>query len=233
MRAHGRKHEIGKRFAILIGLAATGVIALGAQTGAAATDVVSYETRLTMTYEGGRYFGSVWSEGPECRLGRRVILFRMRPGRDRKLGATTTHLDPDGAVGWGMDASSFGRVWAKVERKVGDGFVCRADNASEDWDRITIWTESSSALTGAIKSSRKFCRLERLVVIKRDTPAKDPIIARDRTSRTRESGAARYLADVGRPVTGYFYARAPRKIGFVSGNRIVCRPLQSDVIHVD
>ena len=39
---------MGKRFAILIGVAAAGVMALGAQTGAAATDVVSYGTRLTI-----------------------------------------------------------------------------------------------------------------------------------------------------------------------------------------
>ena len=35
---------MGKRFAILIGAAAAGVMALGAQTVAAAPEVVNYET---------------------------------------------------------------------------------------------------------------------------------------------------------------------------------------------
>ena len=39
-----RKHEMGKRFAVVIGVAAAGVMALGAQTGTAASeDVVEYE----------------------------------------------------------------------------------------------------------------------------------------------------------------------------------------------
>ena len=43
MRAHGRKDNMGNRFAIVIGVAAAGVMALGAQT-AAAPDVVKYDT---------------------------------------------------------------------------------------------------------------------------------------------------------------------------------------------
>jgi len=35
MRANGRKYDMGKAFAILIGVAAAGVMALGAQRGAA------------------------------------------------------------------------------------------------------------------------------------------------------------------------------------------------------
>ena len=104
--------------------------------------------------------------------------------------------------------------------------------ALADVDRIgghvSINTAGSTAFKGQIKSSRKFCRNKRLVVIKRDTAGKDPIIARDRTNRQ-----ARYLADVGHPFTGDFYARATRKIRIVSGNGIVCRPLQTSVIHLD
>ena len=48
MRAHGRKYEMGKRFALLIGLAVAGVMALGAQTGAASEGVVSYGTKVTI-----------------------------------------------------------------------------------------------------------------------------------------------------------------------------------------
>jgi hypothetical protein len=44
---------MGKRFAIVIGVAAAGVMALGAQTATAAPDVVKYETKLTITTDRG------------------------------------------------------------------------------------------------------------------------------------------------------------------------------------
>ena len=44
-----KKHKMGKRFAIVIGVAAVGVMALGAQTGAAASEgVVGTSTTLTI-----------------------------------------------------------------------------------------------------------------------------------------------------------------------------------------
>ena len=84
-----KKHNMGKRFAILIGLAAAGVMALGAQTGTAASeDVVSYGTKVTILKDQRILHGRVRSEGgSKCRVGREVILFRKRPGPDRKLGA--------------------------------------------------------------------------------------------------------------------------------------------------
>ena len=39
---------MGRRFAIVIGMAAAGVIALGAQTAAAAPKVVEYDTKVTI-----------------------------------------------------------------------------------------------------------------------------------------------------------------------------------------
>ena len=157
MRADGRKYEMGKRFAILIGLAAAGVMALGAQTGAQVPDVVKYDTELTIRKEmtngkeHGRFSGTVWSErnpnsvyAPDrrnlvrkCMNRRRVILFKQLPGADRKLGAdrssggnptfsSTRSGDwqvaaPEGTLHRGD------HVYAKATRKVGDGFVCRAD----------------------------------------------------------------------------------------------------------
>ena len=150
MRAHGRKHEIGKRFAILVGVAATGVMALGAQTGAAASeDVVSYRSKVTIF----RTTSGIWGgriqtcsaiprtpltdckpTGPrgarKCAVGREVIVFRKRPGPDRKLGAdrSTLHWERGHLQGeWWVRAPARGRVYAKVTPKVGDGFVCRAD----------------------------------------------------------------------------------------------------------
>jgi hypothetical protein len=42
------KDDMGKRFAIVIGVAVTGVMALGAHTTAAAPEVVEYRTHLTI-----------------------------------------------------------------------------------------------------------------------------------------------------------------------------------------
>ena len=77
---------MGKRFAIVIGVAAAGVMALGAQT-ATAPDVVKYDTELKITADrGGLYHGSVESEVRKCERERRVVLFKQRPGADRRLG---------------------------------------------------------------------------------------------------------------------------------------------------
>jgi hypothetical protein len=128
MRAHGRKYDIGKRFAILIGVAAAGVMALGAQTGAA-EEVVRYDSKVTIAHERTAfYWGSVDSEVSECERRRRVILFRPQPGADRKLRTTRT-LSGEFGGDWRLSRVPEGRVYAKVTRKVGDGFVCRADRS--------------------------------------------------------------------------------------------------------
>jgi len=60
MRAHGRERQTGKRFAIVIGVAAAGMMALGAQPAAA---VVKYDTTLWLTKDqGGHYHGRVYSD---------------------------------------------------------------------------------------------------------------------------------------------------------------------------
>jgi hypothetical protein len=71
--------------------------------------------------------------------GRRVILFKQRPGADRKLGADrSAGGDPtivssrsgDWRVSAPKGALDHGdRTYAKVTPKVGDGFVCRADRS--------------------------------------------------------------------------------------------------------
>jgi hypothetical protein len=129
---------MSKRFAIVIGVAATGVMALGAQTATAAPDVVKYNTKLTITHEGHRnpnghvlWHGGVESKVRKCMNGRRVVLFKQRPGADRKLGASRTHLE--GGLGlWGVTAPPNGHVYARVPREVHDEFVCRGDRS---WDQ--------------------------------------------------------------------------------------------------
>jgi hypothetical protein len=137
MRAHTEgKDKMGKRFASVIGVAAAGVMALGAQTAAAAPDVVKHDTKLTITHEvqktdhGVLWHGGVRSEVRKCVEGRRVVLFKERPGADRKLGSDRNGT---GAAGfgqgprargwsWGVRAPTGGRVYAKAKETP----VCRA-----------------------------------------------------------------------------------------------------------
>ena len=120
-----------KRFAIVIGAAALGVMALGAQTAAAAPQVVKYDTQLGMYGErGGLYDGYVKSGAKKCTEGRRVVLYKQRSGADRKFATARS-------VGgwWEVDTDRVklprtgGLAYAKVTPKVGDGFVCRADRS--------------------------------------------------------------------------------------------------------
>ena len=123
---------MGKRFATLLGVAAAGVMARGAQTAAAAfAGVVKYDTTLSGHGEANRiYHGVVESEFQKCVPGRRVVVFRVRPGADRKVA--TDRSDREGS--WGVEKPrGGGRFYAKVRRKQnivsGDGYVCRADRA--------------------------------------------------------------------------------------------------------
>jgi hypothetical protein len=140
------------------GAAAAGVMALGAQT-AAAPEVVKYDTTLTLTKDGGRnYHGFVWSDRDlnprydpaaavrKCMKGRRVVLFKLRPGPDRRLGADRTRLlgprSASAVAVWYLgrrwvDRDYGSRVRAKVKRKVRDRYVCRGDHAAyEAWPQL-------------------------------------------------------------------------------------------------
>jgi hypothetical protein len=151
MRAHTKgKHEIRKRFAIVIGVAAVGVMALGAQTAAQtqaptppAPAVVEYDTTLVITTDAGvMYHGWLFSDRTECTDRRKVILFEKLRGADRRLATTRSNLSGDPPVGWwpagwvegergremikGPDPGH-GRVYAKVKRAERAGYVCRGD----------------------------------------------------------------------------------------------------------
>jgi hypothetical protein len=122
---------VGVVVAIVIGVAAAGVMALGAQTGAAASEgVTDYNTGLKIIQ--GRtplYYGFVHSGGgKKCERGRLVTLFRRRPGADRKLGDDRSRYDRFERGSWGMrvpEAKDGWRMYVTVPRKVRDGFVCR------------------------------------------------------------------------------------------------------------
>ena len=144
---------MGKRFAIVISVAAAGVLALGAQTATAAPEFVKYRTQLKIiTDRGHLYHGSVKSDSDrkptydpaqavrQCMEGRRVAVFRQRPGADRKLGTRRSHFR-GGQGYWGMPSFVRGpgqaRVYAKVRREVHDEFVCRGDRDAYDPTRYT------------------------------------------------------------------------------------------------
>ncbi|HEY6638768.1 MAG TPA: hypothetical protein VIZ61_13900 [Solirubrobacterales bacterium] len=161
MRADTKgKRGMGRRFAVVIGVAAAGVMALGAQTVMAQTapapGVVEYPTKLTITTERGfLIYGGLRSGIPapagsgisgipvrECEDGREVILFKKRPGADRRLATTLSvfrALDPVAAPDYGAGtwdvprgvgkraAAGHAPVYAMVTPKVGDGFVCLGD----------------------------------------------------------------------------------------------------------
>ena len=134
-----------------------GVMALGAQTPAAAPGVVKYDTESYITKEYRIVEGGVESEVRKCMEGRRVILFKLRPGTDRKIGTART-VFKYGRGDWGVLKSSLKlqdgryRLYAKVRRKVGDQFVCRADRSANIWvscchKRLTARRPSGSSAT--------------------------------------------------------------------------------------
>ena len=132
MRAQTKKkHGMGRRFAIVIGVVAVGVMALAAQTALAAT----YNTKLTITQDQGSrghalIHGHVISgDRKKCEVGRRVTLFKQRPGADRKLGVAKVVLMDERNWGISVQAKAGLHVYATVSPKVGDGFVCSGDRS--------------------------------------------------------------------------------------------------------
>ena len=117
--------------------AARRVEALGAQTATAAPDVVKYDTELTISKDMGIVWGNVESKVRNCEL-RRVVLFKKRPGADRKLRSTQSHhlRGAGGSALWKVKDGSIRRelqpgdvLYAKVRREVHDEFVCRGDRS--------------------------------------------------------------------------------------------------------
>jgi hypothetical protein len=130
---------MGKRYAIVIGVAAAGVMALGAQTATAGPEVVKYDTKVTLRlHDHERFIYWVQSKGRKCERGRRVVLFQVRPGADRKVGAARSEHRSGPRRGEAVITAREGGapVWyAKVSREVHDGFVCGGDRSEVHDDR--------------------------------------------------------------------------------------------------
>ena len=137
---------MGKRFAIVIGVAAAGVMGFGVQTTAAAPEVVKYDTKLTLRLHTAgraddnhdRFIYRVQSELGKCERGQRVVLFQVRPGADRKVGAARSGHRSGPRRGEAVITARGGGapVWyAKVSREVHDEFVCRGARSQLHDDR--------------------------------------------------------------------------------------------------
>jgi hypothetical protein len=103
---------------------------------AASAGVHKYDTRLTIARDGGGgfYHGDVISEVRKCERGRQVTLFKKRPGADRELGTVRSGYSGGSHASWGFvipraKLHRGDRHYAQVTRKVGEGFVCRADRS--------------------------------------------------------------------------------------------------------
>ena len=113
-------------------------MALGVQTAAAGpADVVEYDTTVTLhLHDHARFYYWLRAEGTECDGARHVVLFKRRPGPNRKLGSDRFRFGTDR-----RDAVKIARehgmtvVYARVRREVHDEFVCGGDRSELHDDR--------------------------------------------------------------------------------------------------
>ena len=111
-----------------------------------------YATALTIVRDLDRlYHGRVRSKVKECSVGRHVLLFEQRRGRDRELGANRSGVAPVGVNGVGqfpekdwavappqsIELHRGTRIYAKAPREERSGYVCRADRSKVLLHQIT------------------------------------------------------------------------------------------------
>ena len=111
-----------------------------------------YGTSLTIARDLDRlYHGTVRSKLNGCSVGRRVVLFEQRRGRDRELGVTRSGVAPSviDAVGlfpekdWAIYPDKAitlhrgARLYAEAPREERSGYACRADRSKVLRHRIT------------------------------------------------------------------------------------------------
>jgi hypothetical protein len=119
--------KIGPRSIAALGLTALACAGLAA---AAFAGVHKYDTKLTIIEEQGSWHGEVKSKIGRCEVERRVVLFNQA---DRRLASTRSSVQGS----WSLDlhrenlaeVAQAGGKYAKVRRKSGNGYVCRADRA--------------------------------------------------------------------------------------------------------
>jgi hypothetical protein len=133
--------KIGPRSVAALVLTALACAGLAA---AAFAGVHKYDTELTIARDRTRFFhGEVKSGHRKCEGNRRVVLFKKRPGEDRKLDATQSPRSGADRGKWGMvldkNPHRGDRNYAQVKRKSDNGFVCRADRS-----KTLTWPKESA-----------------------------------------------------------------------------------------
>ena len=112
MRAHGNEARLGRRFAIVIGVAAAGVMALGAQTATSTTGPV--DTPPDLRLSGAK------RQHPQAQAGHVYVTVRcLDQGCTTRVTGRLTKVKEDklGPVGNGLRADSGLRVGLKLPRK--------------------------------------------------------------------------------------------------------------------
>jgi len=112
-----------------------------------------HSTSLTIAKDIDRlYHGRVRSKVKECSVGRQVLLFEQRRGKDRELGANRSGVAPVGVEGEGqfpekdwaiyparsIELQRGARIYAEAPREERSGYVCRADRSKVLLHQITI-----------------------------------------------------------------------------------------------
>ena len=133
------------------------VLALLAVAGCGGSDDdpspdAEYDTSLTIARDIDRlYHGRVRSKVKEFSVGRRVLLFEQRGGRDRELGANRSGVAPLGVdyrgqfpeKDWAVypphsiELHRGARIYAEAPREERAGYVCRADRSKVLLHNIT------------------------------------------------------------------------------------------------
>ncbi len=76
-----------------------------------ATGQVIYETELTIKGPNGDFSGKIKSDEQECETGRKVTVFKKKPGKDKKVGDDTSD---SGKWSTGNSGEKKGKFYAKV-----------------------------------------------------------------------------------------------------------------------
>ena len=174
---------MGKRFAIVIGVAALATTALALATSQAHGGTQTVNSRITIGEEeiGSAVSGRVKAGQVACVQGREVNVYSRRPGKDRRLEGTTT---TGGGGGWELRIGPHfhpKRYFAVVTAEEKDGYLCTGARSPgllldrvlgiHDWPRvksvITIHASSNHQyFHGRVKAGKRTCTKNRRVKLR-------------------------------------------------------------------
>lgn len=83
-------------------------------------------TKVTIRYNGVGFDGQVKSNKEDkCANGRKVTVFKVKPGKDKKVGSDVAQADGDGYMWFVVDETASGKHYAKAGRVDG----CESDKS--------------------------------------------------------------------------------------------------------